>query len=98
MSFFDGFKKSAISYVAETEVVQINIDEIIEGSSQNDNFATLDISSSDAFNFVYLILFFTVSSNNVISWLTKEMFSLKDLIEKSATIWPSINISPFWGS
>ena len=43
-----------------------------------DNLATSIISASDAFSFAYLILFFIVSSNKVVSWLTNEILFLKD--------------------
>ena len=47
-------------------------------SWQYDNFATSIISSSVAPLFAYLILFLTVSSNRVVSWLTSEICFLRD--------------------
>ena len=36
------------------------------------------ICSSDAFKFAYAIFARTVSSNNIMSWLTKEIFFLRE--------------------
>ncbi len=63
-------------------------------SSQNDIFATLYTSSSVASSLAYFMLFIIVSSNNVVSWLTREIFFLKEEIEMSYIDWLSINISP----
>ena len=49
-------------------------------SAQFDSSATLWISSFEAFSLEYLMLFNIVSSKSVVSWLTKEIFSLRDLI------------------
>ena len=38
MSFFDSFKKSDLKYKTQYKSIQVNIDEINEGSSQNENF------------------------------------------------------------
>ncbi len=38
MSFFDSFKKSKITYEMQSILIELNIDEINQGSSQNENF------------------------------------------------------------
>ena len=64
-------------------------------SSEKDNFAASFISWSDAFKLAYFMLFKIVSSNNVVSWLTKETFFLKDESFLCLIDWSSIFISPF---
>ena len=46
-------------------------------SSAKEFFATDLISSSEAFKLAYKILFLTVSSKRVISWVTIEIFFLR---------------------
>ena len=56
------------------------------------------ISLLVAFYFEYLILFSTLSSKSITSWLTNEILSLKDLRDTLLICWPSNNILPPWGS
>ena len=59
------------------------------GSASINSFAAANshaffTSSSDAPNFAYLILFSTLSSKSIISWLTSEILLLKDYKEISS--------------
>ena len=38
MNFFDSFKKSNLTYNTQIESIQVNIDEINEGTTQNEKF------------------------------------------------------------
>ena len=49
-------------------------------SLAKENFAASTISLSDASKLAYAILFLIVSSKSVVSWLTKEIFFLTELI------------------
>ena len=63
-------------------------------SSAAASLQALFISSSVASDFANLILFSTLSSKRIVSWLTIAILFLKDFKETLFVFWPSTDISP----
>ena len=75
-------------------IVSYFLGSLFMNSSANENLAASSISSWEASLFAYKILFFIVSSNNVVSWLTREILFLKEKPVEFYIDWSSILISP----